>query len=320
MTSRRDPARPLRRALVLLLVTLAVVAAACGDSDDVVVGDDTTTTGSDDGADDDTTTTEGVSTTSDEAAGGGDSAGDDSPAEDAPPVFAVLVGGGFVPVEMAMAEAPQLVILADGTVYRPGIVTAIFPGPALPALESTTLTADEVDGLLAMIADHGDLFGADYGQPMVTDVPSTTVTATLDGEAAEAQAYALDFEDDSGLTPEQVAARAELTALIADVQAVVQDPGRDWAIVDAPALEIRSMEPVADPGVDPGPPRDFPLEDVESLVPGESGFGCLAVEGDDLAVVLDAAADATQITPWIVGDATVQLVFSPLYPYETGCS
>ena len=66
--------------------------------------------------------------------------------------------------------------------------------------------------------------------------------------------------------------------------------------------------------------RDFPLEDVESLVPDETGFGCLAVEGDDLAVVLDAAADATQITPWIVGDATVQLVFSPLYPYETGCA
>ena len=254
---------------------------------------------------------------------------DDADVTVAPPpgppttVYAVEVGGGFVPVEAALAEAPRLVILSDGTVFRPGVTTAIFPGPALPVLETTTLSEDELAEVLGLVSENADLFlDVDFGQPPVADVPTTTVTALVGEERLSASAFALGMSDAGGLTDEQVELRTQLQELIDAVDAIVDDPDRTWQLADPPALLIRSLPATTtQPEVDPGPPVDFPLDAGSALVPGpDAQFGCLAVtEPADLAAVLEAAADATQITPWVVDGQELQLVFAPLYPHEDGC-
>jgi hypothetical protein len=222
-------------------------------------------------------------------------------------------------LEVALAEAPSPVILSDGTVYRAGAVPAIYPGQALPAVETTTLEPAELDEVLALVDAHRALFeGTDFGEPPIADVPTTTLLASIDGELSEAAAFALGFED-TGLTPAQTAARQDLTTLMGDVQAIVDDPGREWQFADPTAMLARSYPPVEQADVDPGPPLEFPVDDAGALSTATTGFGCMELRGEDLDLVLEAARDATQITPWVVGDQTVQIVFRPVYPHETGC-
>jgi hypothetical protein len=43
--------------------------------------------------------------------------------------------------------------------------------------------------------------------------------------------------------------------------------------------------------------------------------------GDQARAVLDAAASATQLTPWVSGDGTRwSVLFRPLLPDESGCA
>jgi len=305
--------------LVSILAMAGALLTACG-SDDT-----TTVAGESPGTSDPTGTTPPDTAGGTGTSGGTDTSGGTGTTGEVSTVYAVLVGGGFVPVEVALAEAPGTVILSDGTVYRPGAVPAIFPGPALPAVETTTLEPAELDEVLAIVDTHRDLFdGTDFGQPAVSDLPTTTVTAVVDGELAEAAAYALDLDLDvepaPALTPEQTAAREELSTLIADVQAIVDDPGREWQFADPTAMLARSYPPVEQTDVDPGPPVEFPIDDAGALSTARTGFGCMQLVDEELELVLDAARDATQITPWVVGEETVQIVLRPLHPHEPGCS
>jgi hypothetical protein len=304
--------------LVSVLALAGVLVAACGSDDGTTIaGESPDTTG----PAETTVPNAPETTTPDDATGGTATTGDAGDGEtDASTIYAVLVGGGFVPVELALAETPAPVILADGTVFRPGAVPAIYPGPALPAVETATLDPAELEEVLTLIDAHRALFeGTDFGEPAVSDLPTTTVLAAIDGELSEAAAYALDFQDASMLTADQTAARDELSTLIADVQAIVDDPGREWQFTDPAAMLARSYPPVEQPDVDPGPPREFPVDDAGALSTATSGFGCMELRGEDLDAVLEAAQDATQLTPWVVGEETVQIVFRPLYPHEPGC-
>jgi hypothetical protein len=307
----RRPTGTTRRliSLVSILAIAGGLVTACGD-------DETTTIA---GESPDTTEAPGTTAPGDTSTTGGTDTTGGAAGSEASTVYSVLVGGGFVPLEVALAEAPSPVILSDGTVYRPGAVPAIFPGPALPALETTTLEPGELDEVLALVDAQRALFeGTDFGEPPIADVPTTTVLASIDGELSEAAAFALGFEE-TGLTPEQTAARQELSTLIADVQAIVDEPDREWQFTEPTAMLARSYPPAEQADVDPGPPVEFPVDDAGALSTAATGFGCMELTGEDLDLVLETAADATQITPWIVGDETVQIVFRPVYPHETGC-
>lgn len=297
------------RRLAAAALALGLLAAACGD-------DDTTTAG-----DGDATETPTEAPTSGED-GGGEDGEDPAPAERTV-IFSVFVGGGFVPAEIARGEAPYLVVMSDGTIFRAGAQIAIFPPPATPAVESAPLSADELAAVQALIEENAALFGADYGQPPIADAPFTEVRAVIDGEVVTAQAMALDLVDaGAGLTSEQAANRAALSALIADVQALIDGTGREWALTPPPALRISSSAWVnPDPSLDPGPARDFPLADAALVPAPDAGFGCVEISGADIDTVYAAIADTTTSTPWLVegSDSPLQLIFAPVYEAGTAC-
>jgi hypothetical protein len=157
----------------------------------------------------------------------------------------------------------------------------------------------------------------------VTDVPSTRFTVSTDAGVFTSEVYALEFEE--GLTERQLAARRKLIDLqnaLTDLPGTLgnQEAGQEKpyeptaiAAVTSPFVEVD--DDLAQPELTwPGP-----------ALPGEpfGEFGdlrCVTVTGDDLAAVLEAAAQANQLTPWVSDGQRWFITFRPLLPEESTCA
>jgi hypothetical protein len=91
------------------------------------------------------------------------------------------IGGGFVPMEYFITQAPSFNLYGDGTlIFRPaenaGPVGGVSLGP--PRFVRVQLTEDQVQALLRFALGQGRLLDAKdhYPQNMCADCPSTTFT------------------------------------------------------------------------------------------------------------------------------------------------
>ncbi len=306
-----------------VLCAMALLAAACG-------SDNTTT----DTADPEPTTSPTTAVEPDDDDGEVVEAGetptdadsDDEPETEATPVleatpppirpaalFTVFTSGGFVPVEIALSAFPELVIMPDGVVYRPGAQTAVFPPPLTPAIERIQLDADALDEILRLISsDDLPPPATDFGSPNITDV-ATTVVTWLQTEEVVASVYALGF--DVGLTTVQADSRAKVSTLVAAVEGIVDAASATAELTRPPALGLLTF-----PGLafqEDAVVLDWPIESVP--VPQAGGADCTVVSGDELGAIWVAATGATTQTPWrIEGEAKV-VAFRPVFPYEDFC-
>lgn len=291
----RTPSRALLASLASL--TALVVLSGCGDDEDVATSP---------GTDGPTTTA------APEGAGGGGSQ----------LLVQVATGGGFVPVEVNLGAFPELVVTEDGTAWTPGAQIAIFPPPAVPAVQRAELPPEDVAAIEARLAESAELFdGVDFGQPPVADFPSTTITARIGGGERTLEVYALGApEAGQALTAEQRQARGAVEGLIADLRAIVEGPGRGWQLELTPQIRVSSI-PVDDPSAldDPVGPIPWPAGVPEPEAAGGGRFGCVALSGPDRDAVLEAAGPATTMTVWELSDGPHQIVIRPLFPGEAPC-
>jgi len=225
-------------------------------------------------------------------------------------VVQVLVDGGFVPREVALATVPITTVLGDGTVVTGAPTLAIYPGPALAPLQAVTIDAATVDGLVARAAELGLLAGPlDFGRPPVADAPSTTVTIAAGGQTHRHVAAALGISDEGA----GGANRRALKEFLAVLQQL--PPGnRAW---EPSAIAVRVIGPYEADAQLPQPPVAWPL----ARVPAEAGPGtpCLVVEGDDLQVLRAALARANSLTPWLIGGVARSVAFVPVVPGPEPC-
>ena len=225
-------------------------------------------------------------------------------------VVQVLVDGGFVPPEVALAAVPATTVLGDGTVVTPAPTLAIYPGPALAPLQATKVDAATVDGLVARAAKLGLLAGPlDFGRPPVADAPSTTVTIVAGGQTHRHVAAALGISDDA-------AGGANRRALKAFLAALEQLPPGNHAW-EPSAIAVRVAGPYqADPQL-PQPPVVWPL----ARVPVASGSGapCMVVQGDDVRLLRAALTRANARTPWLIGGVARSVAFVPVVPGMQPC-
>ncbi len=270
---------------------------------------------------------------------GGDvgSPGGDLPTGDAStPVLVVRVAGGFVPMGFDFSAMPTLAVYGDGSVVVPGPQTLVFPGPALPNLQVAHLSPADLAGLVGAAADAGLLGAApDYGMPNVTDLPTTYVSLTVDGQAYGHAAYALGFGDgddlggdvggdvalpDTGLTQQQLVARRALTGFLDRATALV---GADYDTEPYPVTALAVMAQEAEPAGE-GQAGDrpeqvsipWPLDGVALADVGRCGV----VDGADAATLLEALAQANQATTYTQDGVTYGVWFRPLLPHEHGCA
>lgn len=238
----------------------------------------------------------------------------EQPAEDHPVLFTVFATGGFVPVEFALGEFPELVVLPDGTAYRRGAQIAVFPPPLAPAVERLQLDEDQLARIRAAIAESGAIDpAADFGQPNVTDLPTTNVSAVVDGELRQVGVYALGF--DEGMDGEAAANRRAVSGLIATVSAIVDEAIATGELAAPPALAIRTFPSlVADETAEV---REWPI----ASVPQDEGDGrgCVVIDGEEMETLLDAVGNASTQTPWQIGDQAVPVILRPVFPHEDIC-
>lgn len=238
-------------------------------------------------------------------------------------VLQVVTGGGFVPIEYHLTLLPEFTLYGDGTVIVPGPVITIYPGPALPNLQTTKVSEEVIQTLLAAAKEAG-LFanGVDYGSPRVADVPSTSIVINAQGTTYRSEIYALGFEDGGGLTLEQQQARAAVNAFRGKLSTLAfTSEEYVWTPYDFSALAV--FVRTIDPGFTPDPTDvqpnrlTWPLADLatggQEVIPG---FRKIVVSGADLAQLRPLLAQATQITIWESGDKEYMLAFRPLLPGE----
>jgi hypothetical protein len=228
-------------------------------------------------------------------------------------VIQVGYEGGFVPVELAFTQPPTLLISGDGRAITQGAVPAIYPGPLLPALVERTISEDGIQTLLAKADELGLLADVEYGDPptLVTDVPDTVVTITVDGTTYRHVAYALGIDDE----PEE--ARANLFEFVTAATDLTTTVGASELGPEAPMVGdsylIRAMPVDLATVTTELPPTyvDWPADASVRLADATECAELPAAEGDALF------ADATQLTYFNEAGVTYSIAATLRVPERT---
>ncbi|MCB0999040.1 MAG: hypothetical protein R2713_16870 [Ilumatobacteraceae bacterium] len=317
-TPRRNPSRTgavsRRRLLTGLVVTplLAAAVAACGDPDTEPAATDPTTgpTATDPTATDPTaTSTPGAAIT--------------YPTDATTAVVRYAYEGGFVPVEVAFTQLPNLVVSGDGRVYRPAATTAIYPGPLVQPFTVRTITDEGVQTLLALADEHGLLAPPpDYSAELnIADAPDTVVRLQAADGSYEHRAYALgiaaaDDDPESELTEPRRQLARFVQALVALEDTVGAAALGEETIVEPEAYRLRAT-PVDEStlgGLEVEPTFvDWPAAAGLDLATASS---CATVTATQVG---DTFADATQTTYFRQDGATYQLAVAIVLPGDAGC-
>ncbi len=242
-------------------------------------------------------------------------------------VLQVFAHDGFVPVSYNLTQLPEFSLYGDGTVVVNGPVIEIYPGAALPNLQTVTISEEAVQAILSAAREAGLLNNdVDYGQPGITDMPMTSIVVNADKTTYRSDIYALGMESGAGgLTMEQQQARAAINSLAGKLVELTSFESGEikWAPYQYSALAVFSV--AIDPNTttdstDVQPNRlEWPLGDLSTL--GEAvqpeGYRKVVVSGEDLVTLGPLLSEATQITVWASGDREYNLYFRPLLPGET---
>lgn len=242
-------------------------------------------------------------------------------------VLRMDTGGGFVPVEYALAQFPQWSLFGDGRLITEGPQIEIYPGPALPSLQVQTLTEDGVQAIVEAARESG-LMGPDrsYDYQCITDAPTTTFTLDAGGTKHVVSAYALGVSEgpcqgaDTEARAELVAFQAKLTDLASWLPTGSVGDQVQFQFDEMRVL-VRPYSASPEPGLGQAP-IDWPLEPLSTFGQPSatfSDFRCGVVSGADFAKLLPEAQRANELTPWRSDGERYGLIFRPLLPDEHTC-
>jgi hypothetical protein len=233
-------------------------------------------------------------------------------------ILTIVDEGGFVPVEMLLSRHPRYVLQADGRLYAPGAVMAIYPGPMLTPVFVGTIDDAAMQRILDLVRATGlpdtDRLEDTTATSHVADAPTTVITY-FDGTSHHVlSVYAL------GIAMEQsnlAQAASELVAAIDQAAADLTDV-REYKPTK---VEIRTGDnlAIADPEFRTTQP--WPLAIAPSEIPETShGWRCVVVEGPPATDLLEIFGAANQATVWEYEGHEYPLIARGLLPGEAGCA
>ncbi len=129
-------------------------------------------------------------------------------------VWQVVDGPGFTTLEFALSFQPTITVYGDGRLLVQDLDDSSL-GQTPIQLQEGQLSQQQVDDLRRAADESGLFTGAevDFGSPGISDVGTTTVTATnAAGDQVSVAAYALG--SDNGVTPRQQELRHQLDQLV----------------------------------------------------------------------------------------------------------
>ena len=232
----------------------------------------------------------------------------------------IAADGGFVPPGYIVTRLPQLSVYADGRVIEPGVIPAIYPGPAVLPLLVHQLGRDGIDGITAAARGAG-LIGPDrsYISAPVADVETTVFTYVDADGPHRLSIYALGFQPDSGAPAEEKAARTAAQNLVRQVQAYVNaTPAATYTPTAYRIYASRASEPASG---QPAPnildwPADLPALASLSPVSIPPRAGCGLIQGSQIPAFAALLKQATQITRFRQAATEWTLGTRPLLPDE----
>jgi hypothetical protein len=237
--------------------------------------------------------------------------------------------GGFVAVQYNLTRMPMMSLYADGLLITPGVQTDIYPGPALPTLTQRQLSPEGVRLVTQAAIDAGLNSDRDLQTMLVSDMPTTVFTLTVDGQTYTTNVYALGMDlkrAPQGMSPQEFQARQDLAAFekkATDLSWLPAGSVTDQGMYAPTGLQIYSGPYQPDPSLTE-PPVAWPLTpgldlfgDSQQGTPG--GLRCGTAAGDDATMLMPLVEQANQLTPWTSDGSQYGLLFRPLLPDESGC-
>ncbi|MCP3973148.1 MAG: hypothetical protein GY720_01500 [bacterium] len=224
--------------------------------------------------------------------------------------------GGFMMVQFALNRPPTYTLLTDGTLIFQGPQPGAFPGPVLPGMQQTTLTADQMNDIQVLIEAAGlpdvDDLVNDEANAIVADATSTVAVYTdPGGDVHRISIYALGFGED--LSDEM----ANLQLLRATLEKMAFSASSDPYASDE--LIIRTLEGggVGEEFTDVRP-WTFDFEPNDANDP-QNQFPCYVLTGSDASAARAFLVDASMATQWEHESGTFGVLGRDLLPGEAGC-
>lgn len=226
--------------------------------------------------------------------------------------------GGFVPRGYAFTNVPSVLITGDGRVFTPGVTTAIYPGPLLPAINVRTITEAGIQTVLATAEAAGLLqTPPDYTvvDINVADASTTRLILNAAGGTFTHEAYALGLQD-----PAETKDRNVLNGVViqlGDLEALVgaQELGTDAPLVaEAYRLQAYPLTAEALAG--------YTDEPKPTIVPWPITTGVELATATECVIVTAAAAgtvfsDANQLTFFTESDVVYSVAVVAMLPGDT---
>jgi hypothetical protein len=227
--------------------------------------------------------------------------------------------GGFVPLEFAFQQTPNVLVTGDGRVFSPGAQIAVFPGPLLPAVQVQSITDEGIQAILTVADEAGLLQPVDYDQPTnIADATTARLALTVNGATFVHEAYALGFGAPGEGNQPSTSARQVLADFVAQLNDLPGFVGADQlgeqtifepsqfgieAVVDsAPSSGGDGVEPVV---------VDWPAAASVRLAGAPT---CTVVSATEVGETL---ASANQLTFFADAGVTYHVLAKPILPGTT---
>ena len=257
-----------------------------------------------------------------------------APSPGAELVVQVTTEGGFIGPAAHLAQLPVVVVYADGRIFTPAPVDAIYPGPLLPVESVRMVGPAGVAAIRAAIAAARLDAGGGTNPGIGADAADTVFAVQAGGRLVTTRFPALGMGGHGpgqpgggpggSPDPQRVAALALLTRLTdsSDMWGGTASAGTAY-VPTAYRIFVAPGAPVAsDPATTQQPvawPLSTPLASFgKPAVPdrGISGLRVGVVRVADAETLGPVLAAATQVTPFTSGGAEFTLYVTPLLPDE----
>jgi hypothetical protein len=237
-------------------------------------------------------------------------------------VLRVEVVPAMVASTLRFAKLPTVSVYGDGRVITPAAQAAVYPGPALPALQVQRISTSDVRRLVDLAIAAGVGSGQDLGSPIVADAPSTRFSLLADSGVVRTTVFALGMTPDDKLTAAQRAGRTalrDLTTTLSNLGSALGSVPQPVAFVPSAVIAVaQDWTDPHDPSAPTPPEAAWPGPALPGTYVG-MGLTCVTASGTVGAAVMSAATHANALTPWTFGGARWTLTLRPLLPDETGC-
>jgi hypothetical protein len=241
----------------------------------------------------------------------------------------VAFEGGFTTLEWTLTSLPSFSLYGDGTLVLPGAQIELYPGPALPAISTRTVTEGGIQAMLEEVLRSIDGVPdemLDMGSVGLADVPTTVITIRAGDVDRTIKVYGLSelTERPQHMSDEEFQARGRLQQLVTKLEGLATwlpdgSLGTETSYEGSGARLFVSEYRKVDL---PQEPITWPLqEDLDRF--GDDAvsdtYRCGIVEGAEWTTLREAASQANELTPWSASDARFSILFRPLLPDESGC-